>query len=260
MSAHAVAHRQPVWAAQRRRVPGAPADLTLHVLHLEDVSSWAFSAVDCLTEDELSRACALQDSHTRELFVVSRVALRHVLAHRLGCAAHEVPISHDPRTGAPHEVHGRAAAVTGSRGDAGPELAASSALGHVRPVRFSVSRTTGVIALVTAQRAVGVDVERLQSEVEANVLLDILHPADRARLSRVRGRRRAVAVTRTWVRVEALVKGWQTGLSRDPASIHVGSAARADYGHGWSVSDVRTTARENARLAVAWRTDPAPQG
>ena len=111
MSAHAVAHRQPVWAAQRRRVPGAPADLTLHVLHLEDVSSWAFSAVDCLTEDELSRACALQDSHTRELFVVSRVALRHVLAHRLGCAAHEVPISHDPRTGAPHEVHGRAAAV-----------------------------------------------------------------------------------------------------------------------------------------------------
>ena len=99
-----------------------------------------------------------------------------------------------------------------------------------------------------------------EKELEANVLLDVLHPADRARLSRVRGRRRAVAVTRTWVRVEALVKGWRTGLSRDPASVHVGSAARADYGRGWSVSDVRTTARENARLAVAWRTDPAPQG
>lgn len=40
----------------------------------------------------------------------------------------------------------------------------------------------------------------------------------------------------------------------------MGTRSRATYGPDWTVGDVRTTARENARLAVAWRTDPAPQG
>ncbi|RKQ36512.1 4'-phosphopantetheinyl transferase family protein [Kocuria tytonis] len=257
MSARSTAVRQPVWADVRRRVPGAPADLTLHVLPLPEFSEWAFSAAGCLTGAEAARACAIEETRARELFVVSRVALRHVLAHRLGCRAHEVPLDHDPRSGAPRAIHGRAGAVTAAPG---PGTAPSPELGRVHPVRFSVSRTAGVVALVTAQRAVGVDVERLQSAVEADVLLDVLHPADRARLTRLRGRRRAAAVTRTWTRVEALVKGWETGLSRDPAGIHVGPAARACYGHDWTVSDVRTTARENARLAVAWRTDPGPVG
>ena len=259
MSAGTAVLRQPVWAEHRRRVPGAPADLTLHVLPLAQLAPWAFAAAECLTEEEVARAHAVQEARARELFTVSRVALRHVLAHRLGCRPGEVPVVHDPRSGAPRPVRGRAGAVAAG---SGPDLAALSSpeLGGASPVRFSVSRTAGVVALVTAQRPVGVDVERLQSEVEADVLLDLLHPADRQRLARLRGRRRAAAVTRTWVRVEALVKGWETGLSRDPAGIHIGAAARADYGRGWSVSDVRTTPRENARLAVAWRTDPGPQG
>lgn len=259
MSAGTAVLRQPVWAEHRRRVPGAPADLTLHVLPLAQLAPWAFAAADCLTQAEVERAHTVQEARARELFTVSRVALRHVLAHRLGCRPREVPVSHDARTGAPVALHGRGVAV-GTAAGAGSGLAASPELGAAAPVRFSVSRTAGVVAVVTAQRPVGVDVERLQSEVEADVLLELLHPADRQRLARLRGRRRAAGVTRTWVRVEALVKGWETGLSRDPAGIHVGAAARADYGRGWSVSDVRTTPREHARLAVAWRTDPAPQG
>ncbi|MDO4918413.1 4'-phosphopantetheinyl transferase superfamily protein [Kocuria sp.] len=258
MSAGTTAVRQPVWAQHRRRVPGAPADLTLHVLPLAELSPWAFSAADCLGEAEQERLRRVQETRARELFLVSRVALRHVLAHRLGCRAHEVPLVHDPVTGAPREIHGRAGAVTGAP-DAGPELAASAPFG-VQPVHFSLSRTRGVVAVLTAQRAVGVDVERLQSPVEADVLLDVLHPADRQRIARLRGRRRAAEVTRTWVRVEALVKAWQTGLARDPAGIHIGASARAGYGHGWHVSDVRTATRENARLAVAWQTDPGPVG
>ncbi|MEV8156842.1 4'-phosphopantetheinyl transferase family protein [Kocuria salsicia] len=260
MSARTVTVAQPVWAQLRRRVPGAPADLTLHVLPLSEVAAWVESATGCLSPEELARARGIQETSARELFVVSRVALRHVLGHRLGCAPGDAPVTHDPRTGAPREVHGRASAVAGWGGDAGPELGWSPALGALRPVHFSVSRTAGLVAVVTALREVGVDVERLQSEVEADVLLDILHPADRARLAGLRGRRRRVAVTRAWVRVEALVKGWQTGLARDPASINVGTRSRATYGPDWTVGDVRTSTRENARLAVAWRTDPAPQG
>ncbi|MGW2673328.1 4'-phosphopantetheinyl transferase family protein [Kocuria rhizophila] len=267
MSAGTTALRQPVWADHRRRVPGAPADLTLHVLPLAEFAPWAFSASGCLSELELARAETVQEVRARELFTVSRVALRHVLAHRLGCRPHEVPVTHDPRTGAPRPVHGRAASVSGADDAALPDPAGgvtgsawSPVTAPVQPVHFSVSRTAGVVALVTAQRRVGVDVERIQSDVEAGVLLDVLHPADRERLARLRGRRRASDVTRTWVRVEALVKGWETGLSRDPAGIRIGPAARADYGRGWTVSDVRTRSQENARLAVAWQTDPRPVG
>lgn len=252
--------REPIWSEHRRRVPGAPADLTLHVLRLEEISSWAFLRLDCLTEEELAKARGLQEARSRELLLVSRVALRHVLAHRLGCRPEEVPIHHDARTGAPDEIHGRAAAVMGRRAGIGPELAPSPMLGRLQPVHFSVSRTEGVIALATAARAVGVDVERLQSDVEAGVLLDVLHPEDRARLSRLRGRRRARAVTRSWVRVEALVKGWGTGLSRDPSGILVGARPRTRFADDWWVSDVGTARRENARLAVAWRMDPDPLG
>lgn len=267
MSAGTTALRQPVWADHRRRVPGAPADLTLHVLPLAEFAPWSFAALGCLSELELARAETVQEARARELFTVSRVALRHVLAHRLGCRPHEVPVAHDPRTGAPRPVHGRAASVSSADDAALPApvgnvagSAWSPVTSPVQPVHFSVSRTAGVVALVTAQRRVGVDVERIQSDVEAGVLLDVLHPADRERLARLRGRRRAAGVTRTWVRVEALVKGWETGLSRDPAGIHIGPSARADYGRGWTVSDVRTRSQENARLAVAWQTDPRPVG
>ncbi|CAL8898112.1 4'-phosphopantetheinyl transferase family protein [Kocuria varians] len=260
MSTRTAPLRQPVWAQLRRRVPGAPADLTLHVLPLDQVRAWAQSATACLSEEELARAHGIEETSARELFVVSRVALRHVLGHRLGCSPRDVPVAHDPLTGAPLEVHGRARTVAGAHGDAGPELGFSPVLGGVRPVRFSVSRAAGIVAVVTAQCEVGVDVERVQSGVETDVLLEILHPVDRTRLLKLRGRRRALEVTRAWVRVGALLKGWGTGLARDPASVNVGPGTRASYGRGWSVGDVRCPARENTRLAVAWRTDPAPQG
>ena len=112
MSAGTVALQQPVWSEHRRRVPGAPSDLTLHVLPLAQLAPWAFSAAECLTEAEVARACAVQESRARELFTVSRVALRHVLAHRLGCRPHDVPVAHDQRSGAPLPIRGRTATLS----------------------------------------------------------------------------------------------------------------------------------------------------
>ncbi|MCC5674032.1 4'-phosphopantetheinyl transferase superfamily protein [Kocuria rhizophila] len=253
MSAGTTALRQPVWATHRRRVPGAPADLTLHVLPVAEIAPWAFTALGCLGEEETARADTVRAERARELFLVSHVVLRHVLAHRLGCRPHEVPVHHDPVTGAPRAVHGRAGAVDDAARQGAPGTPPDPA--PLQPVRFSLSRTAGFVAVATAQRRVGVDVERVQSDVETDVLLDVLHPEDRTRLSRLRGRRRAVAVTRAWVRVEALVKAWETGLARDPSGIHVGPRTRAEYGRDWVVTDARTTARENTRLAVAWQAD-----
>ena len=60
MSARTATVAQPVWAQLRRRVPGAPADLTLHVLPLAEVAAWAESATDCLSAEELARARGIQ--------------------------------------------------------------------------------------------------------------------------------------------------------------------------------------------------------
>lgn len=248
-----VSSAEPVWESCRRRVPGAPADLTLHVLPVLRLGVWAAAAGGCLTDEERARAEGLDDDGVREAFVVSRVVLRHVLARRVGCRPAEVPIGRDPHSGRPHEIHGHAAAAAGRRSGVGPELA--EGFGRMRTVHFSVSRAGGTIAVAASHRAVGVDVEALQTAEQAESLISLLHPEDRARLSRVGTRRRAGEVTQAWTRVEALVKGLGTGLAVDPVHVRVLGDRRMSAADGWQIRDVRMPSAAGVRAAVAWQDD-----
>ncbi|WHF23165.1 hypothetical protein QJS66_01910 [Kocuria rhizophila] len=146
-----------------------------------------------------------------------RVARRHVLAHRLGCRPDQVPVTHDPRTGAPRPVHGRAAS---SPAWTTPPSRPPRRLGvGARAARPPPTRAPAWSCSSTAQRRVGVDAERIQSDVGRGALLHAAHPADR---SGSRGCGGGVEPrTSSWVRVEALSEGVGSRLSRDPAGIRI---------------------------------------
>lgn len=248
---------EPRWEQWRRRVPGAPADLRVYLVDASAVTEWALAHRGCLSEDEAGRAGRLLDDRRRESFVVSHVILRHVLARQLGCSPRSVPVLRGPGgspvplvhtsgTGVPPEAREPSLLETPVR----PETPARSTTPGA--LTFSLSRTRGYVAVATAHRPVGVDVEQLQSPAQADALLTLLHPEDVTRVRNLRPRRRARAVTDAWVRIEALLKGRRVGLTEDPARVRVGERRRARHPDDWWVTGVR--ARRGVRLAVAWRT------
>lgn len=217
---------EPDWSRYRLRVPGAPADVSGYLLEMRDVADWALGGTECLAPEEAERARRLEDPRRRELFLVSRVVLRHVLARRLGCAPAVAPVIHDPESGAPLPVGAQ--------------------------TFYSVARTPGFVAIAFARRPVGVDVEALQSPAQAAALLETMHPEDRARLLRVPQCRRTRAVTDVWVRLEAVLKARGVGLTLDPARVPVGRRRRTRLPGGWRVTGVRVGRRTGVRLAAAW--------
>lgn len=225
--------------------------MLVYLLATRDIAGWALDATDCLTPEETERARRLEDSRRRELFLVSRVALRHVLARRLDCAPAEVPLIHDPSGGAPLPVGapGVTPSEVGADGAHGAETASRAFPAAV--TFYSLARTPGVMTIALARRPVGVDVEALQSPAQSAALLEILHPAERTRLLRVPQRRRPRAVTDAWVRLEAVLKARGVGLTLDPAQAPVGRRGRLPG--EWRVTGVRAGRRTDVRLAVAWR-------
>lgn len=249
---------EPDWSRFRRRVPGAPADVSLYLLDVREVRDWALGATGCLTAEEAERARRIHHGHRRELFLVSRVVLRHVLAHRSGWSPGALPVVHDPLSGAPEPIADLAPSSSRSTGERVP--GAGEPPRCPPPTSYSLARAPGVVGVVLAQRPVGVDVEELQSPSRAAALLEVLHPADRARLRRKPARRRPRAVTDAWVRVEALLKARGVGLALDPAGVPVGGRRRSRTPGGWRVTGVRAGRRRRVRLAVAWHAgEAAPQ-
>lgn len=234
-------HNEPDWSERRRRVKSAPPDVDLYLVDLADVEDWAASRTSWLTRDDLARAGELRDASRRHEFLTSLVVLRRLVALRLSCPPENVELSRDPTTGATAPARFR----TRTGGDS-----------EVR-IHYSLARVLGHIAIVTADRPVGVDLERRQSPDQAESLLRVFHPADQARLSRGPARRRARAVTDAWVRLEALLKARGTGLSTDPSAVTLGAANRVRHPDGIIVTGVRPRLGSQLHAAVAWLEDPS---
>lgn len=233
---------EPDWTARRRRIPRAPADVTLYLVDLPSVASWAGRAVDCLDEAERDRALSLRHENRREEYLISRVVLRHVLARSLATPPAALLLTAHRVTGAPKPVSAPAS------GTGAPRI----------PLHYSLARAPGRVAVATGLRPVGVDLETRQSPEQAHALLRLLHPADRSRLRSLPARRRARAVTDAWVRLEALQKARGVGLSVDPSQIRVGTRDRERHSDGVIVTRVATRFGSRVHAAVAWHEDPAP--
>lgn len=181
----------PDWNTFRRRTPLAPDDVVVHLVPFDTVSRWALNRTDCLSQRERAAAAAHTAPELEKRHLIAWVVARHLVGARLGQDPASVPLAR-------HES-GRMEPIPTKP-----------------PLSVSLSRCSGWVAVATAHRPVGVDVEDLQNRIQAEQLIRVLHPSDRARLQRLPRGMLPGAVTDAWTRKEALLKALGVGLNRDP--------------------------------------------
>jgi 4'-phosphopantetheinyl transferase len=164
----------------------------VHVWHvLADQAPLAEALRTLLDAGEIARMSCLHHAKDRELFLLSRVLMRSVLASYLGCDAREICFACDN--------HGK------------PTLRADR---HGESLRFNLTHSRGAAVLAISRREVGVDVENRQRKVEYLALADRFFAPDEARHLRGVGEaKRPDAFFAIWTLKEAFVKGIGRGLA-----------------------------------------------
>ena len=198
-----------------------------------------------LAEVETARAARFRVPTDRNRFIVAHAALRRLLATYLetdparllfGLAAYGKPflINH-------------------------PELC------------FSLSHSGDFALVALARREVGVDVERLDRQIEIDgVAATAFSALELAELRALVPAERRAAFFRLWTRKEAYVKARGEGLRRSTHSFSVSSRAGDDdallsdatdseAAQGWRVGDITAPAGYCAALAVAQRVWPVQE-
>lgn len=156
--------------------------MPLIVVHRVDLRHDGDAGMLCAQEQ--ARAARFKVEHARRAFVVCRVALRALLAERVGAAPHEVMLVRTP--------HGK------------PQLTGGG-------VSFNVSHSgdVGLIAVAEGEHRLGVDVECVRPRDEIAGLAErFLHPAEAASVGGC-----TEGFFRWWTRKEAVVKAIGDGLS-----------------------------------------------
>jgi 4'-phosphopantetheinyl transferase len=195
-------------------------------------------------EQERARARRLVRPDQRRRWLVTRGAVRALLAGYLGIDAREVALRSD-RSGKPR--------LDGDAGD----------------LRFNVSHAGDAVAVAVASgREVGVDIELRDAALDIDPILRHLFPADEAaRLLALAPSARRAAFFRSWSRREAWVKADGAGLRRRPmhelrvpAAESPSAAPRPIPGAArWAVADVAAPDGYVAAVAAAgtdWRPVP----
>lgn len=137
-----------------------------------------------------------------ERSALRRSTARAVVAAQTGVTADTVTIAHD---------------------DAGRPLLPGTAL------HLSLATRAGIVAIGLSDRPLGVDVELVQDDTQAETLL---HPEEHSMLASLRGAARGEAFARLWAAKEAFVKALGTGFVTAPDSFRVLLGAA---GQGFSV-------------------------
>lgn len=156
-----------------------------------------------LDQDEASRCERYLVDGARRQFLLSRGAVRLLLADRLGCSPGKVTFR-TGRNGKPDVV-----------------------LDGVRtPIYFNLSHsgTSGLIA-VSPSRSVGVDVEERRDRIDLDgVAKRVFSESERAALLRLMQPEKTQLFFRLWTLKEALIKAKGTGFSYNPAGFAVPQA------------------------------------
>lgn len=228
-----------VWDATKI---GYPPELGSGVVHLWQRRLSATGAeisacYELLSSEEQERARRFRVERPRSEFVLTRGTLRSLLAQYLG--------------GVPQEVRFRYA----SRG--------KPALEGDRGLSFNVSHTNGLALMAfVKQRAIGVDVENMGREVEAERLAErFFSEHERQALRLLGGDELLAAFFRCWTRKEAYIKAKGDGLSlpldQFDVSIVAGDrdallATRPDAAEAerWTICDIPMGIGYAAALAV----------
>lgn len=192
-----------------------------------------------LAEDETARAARFRISTDRDRFIVAHAVLRRLLATYLET---------DPaRLLFGQAAYGKPLLINH------PELC------------FSLSHSGDFALVALARCEVGVDVERLDRQIEIHsVAASAFSALELAELRTLVPAERRAAFFRLWTRKEAYVKARGEGLRRSTHSFSVSNRAGDDdallsdatdseAGQGWRVGDIVAPAGYCAALAVAQR-------
>jgi 4'-phosphopantetheinyl transferase len=146
----------------------------------------------CLSQDERRRAEQFQLELPRRRFIVTRVALRRLLAEYLDMPAADISLAYSPR---------------------GKPMLGGTRTGT--SLHFNLAHTHD-LALVAVTRGcdIGVDVERLRavSHLES-IARRYFHPAELGAILNARAESRNKAFLRCWTAKEAVVKAIGAGLT-----------------------------------------------
>lgn len=195
-----------------------------------------------LAEDETARATRFRVSTDRDRFIVAHALLRRVLARYL-------------ETDAARLLFGQA--------DFGKPF-----LINYPELCFSLSHSGEFALVALARREVGVDIERVDRQIEIDgVAASAFSVLELAELRTMVPAERRAAFFRLWTRKEAYVKARGEGLRRSTHSFSVSSRADDDDAfltdstdsearQGWRVGDIAAPDGYCAALAVAQREWP----
>ncbi|QGZ47191.1 4'-phosphopantetheinyl transferase superfamily protein [Streptomyces sp. QHH-9511] len=173
-------------------------------LHADPVTADSAQRLTTLLDaSERRRANSFLSTDRRDTYVLAHLALRLILANCLGTAPRAVTISRAPCPSC-HKPHGR------------PTLPQSN-------LHFSLSHTRTTVMIALAPTRVGIDLEAVD-RVDA-ALLRRLHPNEQEAIHRLPSAHRSPALLDCWVRKEAYLKGYGTGLG-------AGHLQRLDIGPG----------------------------
>jgi 4'-phosphopantetheinyl transferase len=204
-------------------------------LHWFDLREQRLLEERWLSGQERERAARFIDGRLQRRYVASHVALRRLLAQRMGMLPGDIAI----------------AAPTGAK----PRLASAQADG----LFFNLARSGDVAVIALGDGLdVGVDVEHEHPLFLSDDFRDLALTAhERAALDGMTPPERASAARRLWVRKEAVLKTLGIGLRLPPSSVATGDPAptgtpRAIESLGVRWIDVRTPS-PHVTTALAWR-------
>jgi 4'-phosphopantetheinyl transferase len=157
-----------------------------------------------LDEEERGLAARFAVAEPRRQFVVTRGALRLLLARHLASPAHALRFAKGP--------HGKPFVVV----DGAPSQ-----------IEFNVSHSAGRGLIVIARAPIGVDIEFLGREADFGLVAKgVLTAAEQMALQRKAGAERVKLFYRLWTQKEALIKARGTGFACPPRSFAVPDALR----------------------------------
>lgn len=212
------------------RISGVPGHPGVHRAPVAENAAAAMARSAILDAGERERAERFRHIRDRERHVVAHVALRLVLADRLGVSPAGLSFGHEPCAGC-GGPHGKPYAI-----------------GH--PVHFSLSHVGDHVLIAVAGKPVGVDIEAVPAPGLVRDVARELHATERDELTVLPEALRPTAFARCWARKEACLKAVGTGLAHGAAEPYVGSGDSAVSPAGLRLVDLPFAPGHAAAMAT----------
>jgi 4'-phosphopantetheinyl transferase len=231
--------------AVRGHTGHGPGDVSVHGVDLRPEAGVEADCLALLDQEERQRAERFKVARPRRQFVITRAALRLLLAGRLGRPPHALGFATGP--------HGK------------PFLVAEGPA----PLSFNVSHSGERALVAIGPRPLGVDIEDLARDGDLDLVArGVFTAAEQAALSAESGAGRVALFFRLWTVKEALIKARGCGFAYPPARFEVPERLRSGAGQAtftfpgetapvWRITDLST---DGYAAALAQASDPAPAG